>query len=117
MSLKVAHLHLITLKPQCSNSTSTKTSSFIAKLLHSYFHDAQVSGPSSLHFKRNALIAHGRELVNSLEFFAQDLDEASKERVLEAGIKCLRAAGDSELNLNLSTLRGTQMVFWTGAHS
>lgn len=75
--------------------------SFIVNLLQSYTDHAS---PPSSHFKHKALIAHGRELVIALDFLASDLDDASKERVLNAGIRSLRAAGDSENDLDLSVL-------------
>lgn len=49
-------------------------------------------------------MSHGRELVNTLAFQEAELDEATKERALRAGIKSLRAAGDSENDFDLSVL-------------
>jgi hypothetical protein len=75
------------------------TRSFITLFLASY---SKRSAAPSLYFKRQALLAYGRELVNSVEFFASKLDEPSKKRVLHLGIRSLTAAGDSENEVDYS---------------
>ena len=49
----------------------------------------------SPHFKRQALIFYGRETINLLKWSADELDDAMKEKALELGLACLRAAGTS----------------------
>ena len=94
---EVAHLHLILLKSQTSAHESTW--SFTTLFLESYF---KRSVAPSLYFKRQVLLAYGRELVNNVEFSASELDEPSKQRALHLGIRSLTAAGNSENELDYS---------------
>lgn len=86
------------------------TRSFITLFLESY---SKHSPAPSLYFKRQALLAYGRELVNSVEFFASELDEPSKKRVLHLGIKSLTAAGDSENEVDYSAFQDPDDEFNT----
>lgn len=95
---------MILLKTESTPSALRNTRSFIVTLLQSY---ANYAPAPSLYFKRQALVSHGRELVNTLAFQEAELDDATKERALNAGIKSLRAAGDSENDLDLSVLEDT----------
>ena len=101
---KVAHLHMIILKTESTASALRNTRLFIVTLLRSYANHAPAP---SLYFKRQALVSHGRELVNTLAFQEAELDNVTKERALNAGIKSLRAAGNSENDLDLSVLEDT----------
>ena len=75
------------------------TRSFTTLFLESYSKHTAAPSP---YFKRQALLAHGRELVNSVEFCASELDEPSKKRVLFFGIRSLTAAGNSESEVDYS---------------
>jgi len=101
-------LHIILLKTQTLARDATR--SFITLFLESY---SRHSAAPSLYFKRQALLAHGRELVNSVEFFASELDEPSKKRVLHLGIRSLTAAGNSENELDYSTFEDPDDEFNT----
>jgi hypothetical protein len=88
---EVAHLHQIRLKTQTSVHENAR--SFTAALLDSYSKHAPTP---SAYFKRQALTVYGCDVVNSLEFLACELNDASKEQLLKAGVRSLTAAGDSE---------------------
>lgn len=97
----VAHLQVILLNSKSSQMAVTKTKAFITTLLRTY---AQHAPRPSPYFKHQTLVAHGRELVIARDLFANELDEPSKQRVVKAGLRSLRAAGDSEADIDLSCL-------------
>jgi hypothetical protein len=99
--LAVAHLHIILLNSKSSQPAVENTKTFITTLFRTYGLHAP---PPSPYFKHQVLTSHGRELVTALELFANELDEPSKQRIVKAGIRSLRAAGDSEADINLSCL-------------
>ena len=68
-----------------------------------------------MYFKRQALVAYGREMVTALEFFATDLDEEAKERVLGAGVRTLRAAAASESDLDPEVVDASFALMWNGS--
>ena len=105
---EVAHLHVSLLKPQTSAHASDNIRSFTTLLLESY---SKRSVAPSLYFKRQALLAYGCELVNSVEFLASELDEHSKQQVLHLGIRSLTAAGDSEHRLDYSAFENPDDEF------
>jgi hypothetical protein len=88
------------LKTQTSAHDSAR--SFTTLFLESY---SKRSAAPSLYFKRQALLAYGRELINAVEFLASELDGPSKQRALHLGIRSLTAAGDSENELDYSVLQ------------
>ena len=49
----------------------------------------------SKHFKRQALIFYGRETISLTKWNAAEFDDTMKEKALELGLACLRAAGSS----------------------
>jgi hypothetical protein len=49
----------------------------------------------SPHFKRYALIVHGREIINLLKWNADNCDDTMQRKALQSGLSYLRAAGDS----------------------
>jgi len=83
---------------------------FITRFLESYF---KGSAATSLYFKRQALLAYGRELVNGVEFPTYELDGPSKQRMLHYGVRCLTAAGDSENELDYSAFEDPDDEFST----
>lgn len=100
--LSVAHLNLELLKAEQSADADalsrlhTFSTVFIrARLLH-----APARSPL---FKRNILLAHARELLSSSRFF-DDLDEITRKRAIESGLQSLRAAGESETDIDLALL-------------
>jgi hypothetical protein len=95
---EVAHLHLIRLQTQASAHENSR--SFTAFLLDSYFKHAP---PPSAYFRRQILMVYGCELVTRLEN-ARELEDASKGRLLKAGVRSLIAAGGSENEVDYSTL-------------
>jgi len=50
-------------------------------------------------------VVYGCELVNSLEFHALELDDASKEGLLKTGVRILTAAGASDNEVDYSSLK------------
>jgi hypothetical protein len=96
---EVAHLHLIRLQIQASAHENSR--SFAAFLLDSYFKHAPA--PSG-YFRRQILMAYGCELVTRLEN-ARGLENASRGRLLKAGVRSLIAAGGSENKVDYSTLK------------
>ncbi|KAJ7168411.1 kinase-like domain-containing protein [Mycena crocata] len=98
IGMLVAHLHLLVSQTRGCEAART----FIASFLDSYGAHAP---PVSPYFKRQALIAYGREMVTAIEFFATELDEEGKKRVLTAGVRSLRAAAGSESEMNSSAIR------------
>jgi hypothetical protein len=56
----------------------------------------------SPHFKRQALIFYGREIINLLKWDADEFDDKKKERALELGLAYLRAASASVETMDVS---------------
>ena len=56
-------------------------------------------------FKRALLISHGREMVNSVSQYEDDLKGDSKKRAVAAGVRSLKAAGESNDHMDLTVLR------------
>ena len=69
------------------------------------------SAAPSLYFKRQALLAYGRELINGVEFLESKLDEPSKQRMLHLGIRSLTAAGGSENEFDYSAFEDSDDEF------
>ncbi|KAJ7272948.1 kinase-like domain-containing protein, partial [Mycena rebaudengoi] len=93
IGMLVAHLHLIMLNSNSSADVSDTVRLFVGVFLNACLDNMLDYSP---YLKRQALVAHGRELVTALEFFSSDLDEESKKRVLDAGVWNLRAVAGSE---------------------
>ncbi|KAJ7822677.1 kinase-like domain-containing protein [Mycena leptocephala] len=96
MGMLVAHLHLLIAQSESVVSHATHT--FISVFLDSYGTHVP---PASDYFKRQALIAYGREMVNAIEFFASELDDEAQKRVFNAGVRSLQAAGGSDLDMDV----------------
>jgi hypothetical protein len=79
------------LNDQTSEISRTNIRHFIFYFLKSY---AKYFPSLSADSQRRALISHGRELVNGVELFSEKLSEISKARLIDAGARSLRAAGD-----------------------
>ena len=56
-------------------------------------------------FKRRCLTSHGRELVNGIKWYDAKLNDTSKSRLIRAGLRSLRAAGDSQDGIDLGVMR------------
>ncbi|TFK35014.1 kinase-like domain-containing protein [Crucibulum laeve] len=107
LGMFLAHLHILFLSSTSTSRTRAMTESFIYRFFDEYL---KRSSPPSARFKRRALLAYGRELVNGLEFYAPKLDEISKARVLRAGVRSLRAAGSRDSDLNLDVLEDVHVA-------
>ncbi|KAJ6620354.1 kinase-like domain-containing protein [Mycena sp. CBHHK59/15] len=105
----VAHLHLILLDNNTPADVSAVVRSFVAIFLDNYGTHAPTISP---YFKRQALIAYGREMVTAIEFFAAELDEPSRKRVLDKGIWSLRSAGESQDNMESKILDSRLLTLW-----
>ncbi|KAF7353757.1 APH domain-containing protein [Mycena venus] len=108
IGMLVAHLHLIIAQSGSKPDVCDTTRTFISAFLDSYGAHAP---PASTYFKRQALIAYGREMVTAIEFFAADWDESARKRVLDAGVRSLRAADGSEAEVNVK-LDDTGAILW-----
>ena len=65
-------------------------------------------------FKHLFLLAHGRELVNAVDLYRDKLeeedekqDDSVKARVLMAGVRSLRAAGDGLRDMHIEIVKPT----------
>ena len=87
-------MHWILLKSSITDAAKNRTNAFISTMLQNY---GQVRGDiPSPHFRRQALIFYGREVINLLKWNADEFeDDKMKERALELGLTYLRAAGAS----------------------
>ncbi|KAF7359172.1 Kinase-like domain-containing protein [Mycena sanguinolenta] len=108
IGMLVAHLHLLIAKSRNEPEVCNAVRTFIWTFLDSY--GAHVP-PTSAYFKRQALVAYGREMINAIEFFATDLDEGAQKRVLDAGVHSLHAAGASEIEVDVK-LDGAGEILW-----
>ncbi|KAJ7778673.1 hypothetical protein DFH07DRAFT_1033368 [Mycena maculata] len=104
----VAHLHLVILKSRNIPEVEEAVRTFISAFLDSY--GTRVPR-ASLYFKRQALIAYGRELVTAIEFFAAELDGEAKDRVLDVGVRS-RAAGESDSELDAKLVDAGTKQLW-----
>lgn len=98
----VAHLHIHTIIHRSSEPVLAVLQLFISDFLQSFV--ANLPAPSA-YFKRRALITHGRKLVNSSNVYSDKLNDAAKGIMIQAGINSLRAAGQTETDIDLSILR------------
>ncbi|KAJ6546876.1 kinase-like domain-containing protein [Mycena capillaripes] len=108
IGMLIAHLHLLIAQSRSKPDVSESTRTFISAFLESYGAHAT---PASTYFKRQALVAYGREMVTAIEFFAVDLDDEAQKRVLEAGIRSLRAAGGSESEMDDKVVEAGSIVW------
>ncbi|KAJ7494489.1 kinase-like domain-containing protein [Mycena galericulata] len=99
-----AHLHLIILNSKTTPEVREAVRTFVSVFLDSY---ATCVPPPSLYFRRQALVAYGREMVTAIDFFAAEPDKDTQKRVLDAGVGSLRAGSESEIEAKLigSTIR------------
>jgi hypothetical protein len=79
------------LNDQTSGISTTNIRHFTFHFLKSY---AKHFPPFSAESQRRVLISHGREIVNGVELFSEKLSGSSKRRLIDAGVRSLRAAGD-----------------------
>ena len=92
-SRTVQTMHSILLKSSITDAAKNRTIAFISTMLQNYGRvRADVPSP---HFRRQALIFYGREIINLLKWNADEFDDTMKERALELGLTYLRAAGAS----------------------
>ena len=121
--LKVAHLH-VHLLATASGTLKERIQKFIGEFLRRYA-TSTASAPvrqsstsvnptnsKTFEFKRLFLLAHGRELVNGIELYNDKLGEEEekkqdgvKARILMAGVRSLRAAGDGLQDMDLEIIK------------
>ncbi|KAJ7118880.1 kinase-like domain-containing protein [Mycena epipterygia] len=97
IGMLVAHLHLIILGSRTVPEVCEAVRTFISVFLDSYGTHMPEASP---YFKRQVMVAYGREMVTAVEFFAEDLDEAAQKVFLEAGVHSLRTAAESESEMD-----------------
>ena len=95
-------MHWILLYPSFTDAAKDRTNTFISTMLQNYG-QARADIPSP-HFKRQALIYYGRETINVLKWYADEIgdDNTMKEKVFELGLAYLRAAGASVDTMDVS---------------
>ena len=89
------------MKSSTSDAAKNRTRKFISTMLQNYGQGrADIPSP---HFKRQALIFYGREIISLLKWKADEFDDDNmKERALELGLAYLRAAGASVDTMDIS---------------
>ena len=93
-------MHWNLLKSSITDAAKNLTNAFNSTMLRNY---GQVRGDvPSPHFRRQALIFYGREIINILKWNADEFDDKMKERALELGLAYLRAAGASVDTMDIS---------------
>lgn len=88
------------LRSKASRGTRDRTQKFLSNFLRGY--DSLAPRPSA-HFKRNALLALGRQLINT-HVYTHEGDDGFRRCALEAGLACLRAAGESDESCTVQAL-------------
>jgi hypothetical protein len=87
-----------------SDVTIKRTEAFMRVFLRNY--DMLAPRPSLL-FKRRTLIALGSAMLLQSGFYAADLNDKTIRRAADSGLGCLRAAGDSEEEIDTTWLDET----------
>ncbi len=105
----VAHLHVHILNSSSSSAVRDNIRLFLSTLCRSCASTAGDWKPSKI-FKRRLLLAHGRELVNGVQLYEARLDDDSRIKILRAGLRSLRAAGDSPDAIDLMVLKPQETV-------
>jgi hypothetical protein len=98
----VHSMHWILLKSSFTDAAKNRTNVFLSTMLQNYGRvRADVPSP---HFRRQALIFYGREIINLLKWNADEFkfDDKMREKALELGLVCLRAAGASVDTMDIS---------------
>ena len=104
--ITVAHLHFHMLN-STSPAIKERITSFSTSMLNSYSssHPAVPLWAPSANFKRRLLLSHGRELINGIQMYNKKLNKDTKMKVLQAGVRSLRAAGEADDELNLQLIK------------
>ena len=101
-SRTVESMHWILLKSSTTDAAKNRTRKFISTMLQNYGQGrADIPSP---HFRRQALIFYGREIISLLKWNADEFDDRMKEKALELGLAYLRAAGTSVDTMDVSIL-------------
>ena len=93
-------MHWILLKSSTTDAAKNLTNKFISTMLQNYG-QGRADTPSP-HFRRQALIFYGREIISLTKWNADEFDDKMKERALELGLAYLRAAGASMDTMDMS---------------
>jgi hypothetical protein len=114
--LTVAHIHIHILNSTTSVAAQTNLQLFAKAMFNAYM-QSQPGRVASSRFKRTILISHGRELVNGVSLYGGKLNDESKKRVVAAGLRSLKAAGESESGVDLAGLKpssseGDAHIIW-----
>ena len=88
------------MKSSTTDAAKNRTRKFISTMLQNYGQGrADIPSP---HFRRQALIFYGREIISLLKWNADEFDDRMKEKALELGLAYLRAAGTSVDTMDVS---------------
>ena len=88
------------MKTSNTDAAKNRADAFTSTMLQNY---GQLRGDvPSPHFKRQALIFYGREIISLLKWNADEFDDTMKERALKLGLTYLRAADASVDTMDMS---------------
>ena len=113
--MTVAHLHVHFLNSTTTVAAQNRLQLF-AKAIFRAYTQSQPQQVASNGFKRGLLISHGREMVVSISQYEENLNEESKKRVVAAGVRSIRAAGESNDGIDLTGLRPLYLEGNTDVH-
>ncbi|KIJ40999.1 hypothetical protein M422DRAFT_780461 [Sphaerobolus stellatus SS14] len=90
LGMLTAHLHIPLQSPILRVAHSQAVRNFVTDLLSAFSERFPARTDA---FTRSALLSHGRELINALEFQPGELEgETHRKNLLETGERCIRAA-------------------------
>jgi len=101
----VGHLHVHLLNSTSSTAVINQIQGFTVAMYGACAASFRPDWRPSNAFKRQCLISHGRGLVNGIKWYNAKLNDASKSRLIRAGLRSLRAAGDSQDGIDLGVMR------------
>ncbi|KIM42772.1 hypothetical protein M413DRAFT_123435 [Hebeloma cylindrosporum] len=116
LGMLLAHLHVHLLNTPSSATATQSNLRLFAKSTFRAYAQSQPQQVASNGFKRALLISHGREMVNSVSQYEEDLTKESKRKVVAAGVRSLRAAGESKDDIDLTGLRPLYLGEDTDVH-
>ena len=76
-----------------------------AKALFKAYIQSQPGQVASSRFRQAILESHGRELMIGVSQYGGKLNDESKKRIVAAGMRSLKAAGESEDSIDLVGLK------------
>ena len=104
----VQTMHWILLKTSFTDAAKKCATKFISTMLRNYGQvRADIPSP---HFRRDALIAYGREAISLIKWGADELDDSMKQKAFDSGLAYLRAAGESVDTMDVSIFDSDSVI-------